>query len=36
VVATVGADGEVLKMRVIDKDNVGAEEALIELTCTTS
>lgn len=30
VVATVGADGEVLKMRVIDKDNVGAEDALIE------
>ena len=30
VVATVGADGEVLKMRVIDKDNVSSEEALIE------
>lgn len=25
VVATIGADGEVLKMRVIDKDNVSAE-----------
>ena len=30
VVATIGADGEVLKMRVIDKYNVSAEQALIE------
>lgn len=30
VVATIGADGEVLRMRVIDKENVSAEQALIE------
>ncbi|MHC5208928.1 VirB8/TrbF family protein [Pseudomonas chlororaphis] len=30
VVTTIGADGEVLKMRVIDKDNVAAEDSLIE------
>lgn len=30
VVSVIGADGEVLKQRVIDKDNVSSEEALIE------
>ncbi|MCH4881219.1 VirB8/TrbF family protein [Pseudomonas sp. SDO528_S397] len=30
VVATIGADGEVLKMRVIDQDNVSSEDALIQ------
>lgn len=35
VVATIGADGEVLKMRVIDQDNVSSEDALIKVRCMT-
>ncbi|MQT27557.1 mating pair formation protein [Pseudomonas helleri] len=30
VVTTIGADNEVLRMRVIDKENVSAEQALVE------